>query len=514
MISVGEYPVVVDTETLLCARAEGMGGAGEFPADYGDVFPEYRACVGECMILPRFYAFRQKSPMLPGKGCTPDGCEETFLDGFREGYRRLTEVRGFVTSLLGRWRAAPLRYVMRSSRSYFVILAARLSARDDAEREKALAELEKGLSRDEAVRWRPVLDWEKESIRRGDVPYFWFRAGETGLRGDVNGGVLIPGFLETSPIENVSGRMRRMNERDLAVQSAYIRGSLRHIDGWESPVAKYIRHAPKAPDTLPEPLASEKALGEVSAALRLLWDERIRLSEGRVLWHAPLISGQAGSLFGLGEGFSGTAVFCAACAASPLPELEDAEIARALSAACFRDMTAFGEYLLNRYPDPPEERTIRRRLAGGFDFADGLGGYLWALKRCGDLDPTSTARLLEAFRSWHVPDGIGTETAALEHAAEQPWSGTDTLENGTARRAAACLLRREVSQAGRLLAWMAERKRERGVYTVFPPGRRQYFLPVFLRGSLGPAYVLLRYAEMCGGHPAGAVGIHCGRTEA
>lgn len=502
VLSAGEHPMVVDTETLLCARAPDIGGTGEFSADFGDVFPEYRASVGESMVLPRFYAFRQNSPVLPRNGCTPDGYEAPFLDGFREGYRLLMARRGFVANLLKQWPGMTLRYVMRSTRSYYMILLAYQGAKDEAEREAALARLDKGLSPEELNRWRRVLDWERQSLREGDVPYFCFRAGETGLRGDVNGSVLVPDFLESSPIENAIERLRRMDEQDLAVQTAYICANLRHIDGWENRINKYLKPTPKAPEVLPEPLAPEKALSEVSEALRLLWDERIPLSEGRALWHVPLFSGKVGSLFGLGDGFSGVAVFCAACAASPLLNPHDAALARELSAACYRDLAAFGQYLLNCYPTPPDERTIRRRFTGGFDFTDGLGGYLWALGRFGGENADLTAQLLKDFENWNVPNAFGEEMAALERVAEHPWSGTDTLETGVARRAAAHLMRRETEQAGRLLAWMTERKRDKGVFTIFPIGRKQYFLPAFLRGSLGPAYALLRYAEICGGYPA------------
>jgi hypothetical protein len=42
---------------------------------------------------------------------------------------------------------------------------------------------------------------------------------------------------------------------------------------------------------------------------------------------------------------------------------------------------------------------------------------------------------------------------------------------------------------------MLERKKETGCYQVFQRGRKQYFLPAFLRGSTGIAWVMLRYAE-------------------
>ena len=57
----GGRPLVVDTETLLCPRGRGVSGAGEFSVEYGEVFPDYRTSVGECMVLPRFYALMQRS---------------------------------------------------------------------------------------------------------------------------------------------------------------------------------------------------------------------------------------------------------------------------------------------------------------------------------------------------------------------------------------------------------------------------------------------------------------------
>ena len=50
-------------------------------------------------------------------------------------------------------------------------------------------------------------------------------------------------------------------------------------------------------------------------------------------------------------------------------------------------------------------------------------------------------------------------------------------------------------KAGRILLSMLERKKETGCYQVFQRGRKQYFLPAFLRGSTGIAWVMLRYAE-------------------
>ena len=494
----GERPVAVDTETLLCPRVPGLGGTGEFSADYGDVFPEYWASVGESMVLPRFYAFRQNTPMLPGKRCRSQGYEDSFLEGFAEGYRRVLERRDFVSELLDRFSGMRIRYIMRSTRSYNGILLDFLRADSEQGREAALGKLDAGLSPEDRARWRPVLDWERTCLLEGDVPYFWLHAGETALRGDTDGRILIPDFAALSPLLHAKQRLARMDEADLAVQKAYIRGNLRHIDGWENPIAKYLKPVPRQPEDWPAPLPPETALLEVSQALHQLWEERIPLSEGRVLWHAPLISGKVGCLFGLGEGFSGAAVFCDALAASPLLSPQDLELAGELAAGCFRDLVSFGEHLLSGGPEPPEERTLRRRFGGGWDFPDGLSGFLWALERCSHQDPARAEKLLSHLKGWVPPDASEIALQDLDRALDAPWSGTDNLENGVARRAAAQLRREEREQARRLLAWSVRRKREKGAYTVLPPGRKQYFLPAFLRGSLGVAYVLLRYAQAQG----------------
>ena len=119
--------------------------------------------------------------------------------------------------------------------------------------------------------------------------------------------------------------------------------------------------------------------------------------------------------------------------------------------------------------------------------------------------------LLEDFRRWEVPNTYEARLKMLSREAQsQPQffsaDTSDNLETGTARRAAAYLLviargnTSAIAEAGRLLAWMVRRKRDQGCYTVFQKERRQYFLPAFLRGSTGVAYIMLRYAELMSGH--------------
>ena len=163
---------------------------------------------------------------------------------------------------------------------------------------------------------------------------------------------------------------------------------------------------------------------------------------------------------------------------------------------------AFGSFLLTEYPIPPGERVIARRFDGNIGFEDGLAGFLWALEYCRDADDCESRQLLEAFKPWDI--GAHTEKTLESDlkTSDRSWPDTDILSGGLAGRAASLLMdyrqgdAAALDQAGRLLAWMYERKRKNGSYTVFREGRKQYFLPAFLYGNLGIAGVMLHYAEL------------------
>jgi len=375
-------------------------------------------------------------------------------------------------------------------------------ADSDEKREEVLKSLDKGLSEEDLARWAGILSWERDCIREGDVPYFCFLAGGRDLYGTPDSPALIRDFLEDSPIAYAKWRMERMCEQDRQVQEAYIKASLRHIDGWELPHREEAGNASGAGTELVQTvLSAEEAMAEVEETLRLLWEERIPLSGGCCLWHTPMIAGKIGSLFGLSEGFSGTAVFVDACTRAPLLTGEAAQTAKELHKACFQDLASFGEYLLETYPQPQEERIISRRFNGGFGFLDGLSGYVWALKRYRQQDPERTDRILEGFRRWDLEEAEEEPGALLEYIREG--TATDCLEYGRAAGAAALLLREKAAgsrtedlyEAGVILKNMVFRKNQTGCYQVFQERRRSYFLPAFLRGTTGIAYVLLLYAN-------------------
>ena len=116
-------------------------------------------------------------------------------------------------------------------------------------------------------------------------------------------------------------------------------------------------------------------------------------------------------------------------------------------------------------------------------------------------DPERADHILSGFQSWKIDDAGEGIQALLKHLTAG--SKTDCLKGGRAGQAAVLLSEAEevtqkkekLIEAGRILKDMTILKKERGCYRVFPAGRHSYFLPAFLLGNAGIAYILLRYAE-------------------
>ncbi|MBR5089292.1 MAG: DUF4135 domain-containing protein, partial [Ruminiclostridium sp.] len=477
-------------------------GAGDFSRDYGEVFPELGMSVGESMVLPRFYGKRQKSPLILGDSLIPDDCTEAFERGSAEGYRAVAAHIADIGDVLDRYADIPIRFLTRSTQSYYRFIMLYRNARNDEEREVVLRRLENGLKPEELLKWKGIVECERESIVNGDIPYFSIRAGETCLRSGDSGDVAVKEFAAVSPIDNAKKRIARMNEKDLAVQCSYIRAAILHTDAWVS--------APAIKTTADiRPLTGNEALSEAVQALHCLDEEKIAADGGRLLWHAPLVTGIMPSLYGLAEGFSGIAYFCNAMSASPIAPDNEKRLAAKLADGCFADMKAFGEYLSEHYRTPASEHEIYRRFEGGFGFTDGLAGLLWVLVHFRDTAPDAVDRILQEFESRNIPDSFSDEMQRFRSTDADKLCDNDTLFDGEARRAAVYLARyadgdeKALGKAGEILAEIREHRLQNGTYTLFAGNRRQYFLPAFLRGSTGIAHIMLRYAELLSGYKTG-----------
>lgn len=98
------------------------------------------------MVLPRFYAYMQRSPLLPGEGCSVEGNEDRFLSGFEEGYRKTCKNREDISRILDWYADIPLRDLLRSTAVYAAVGMSYREAKTEDEKEAVFKRLEKGLS--------------------------------------------------------------------------------------------------------------------------------------------------------------------------------------------------------------------------------------------------------------------------------------------------------------------------------------------------------------------------------
>ena len=172
-------------------------------------------------------------------------------------------------------------------------------------------------------------------------------------------------------------------------------------------------------------------------------------------------------------------------------------------------MKAFGEYLIEHYKTPATEQDISRRFEGGFGFFDGLAGYLWVLTHFAGQYPETVHRIMTGLESFQIADTFQSEFQCFLQTDSGAGYDNDTLFDGEARRAAADLVRYSrgdedaLREAGAILSGIRQHRLQNGSYTLFQKNRRQYFLPSFLRGSLGIAHIMLRYAELLCGYQTG-----------
>lgn len=490
------YPITIDAETVLYAESKEIGGGADFSSEYETIFPDLSPSVAYNMVLPRFTREKQLSPLYLTQGPLPKDSEVYFEQGFRLGCQQIRDKQSELFEILDSYYRIPIRFLTRTSLSYAELFYL-YSLSNQACRDSFIEFLQKGLSEQKKKRLAPIVECELESIRQGEIPYFCALAGERDLRSGIENGILIPDFFEQSPIENAKSRIRRMNED---VQCAYIQRSFWHFDYWEKKDDENVLNDTE--DLLP--ISAQEALAEVEADFCQLEKELFPLPQGGVFWHVPQTDSKTGVLHGLGEGFSGIAVFCDALAASDLISGQIRQKADRLAEDCLYDMKIFGEYLLDNWPGTDLEKERTDRFGGNDSLADNLSGYLWALKHLERKDPEAVRQLLSGFQKSSIQPPYGDDILLLlcQTEAEQEIQNNDTLWNGNARKAAELLLKAQsgspdaLDQAGKILAGIQKRKRSQGCCRVYTKNRRQYFLPGFLKGSTGIAYVMLRYAQL------------------
>ncbi|MFJ4881831.1 type 2 lanthipeptide synthetase LanM family protein [Streptomyces sp. NPDC088731] len=513
LIADGEYPVLVDVETLFhpplptagsddpAARAlhdsvhrvgllpqllvgdetaldmSGIGGgqAADSPvrsADWADAGTDRMRLVRR---TARFGGSANR-PRLTGTPADPSAFTRALCAGFRAGYTAIKEARSELLrsgGLLDRFAHDEVRVVARPTWIYASLLDESTHPdlmKDAAARQEVLALL--GTDTLGSATLPGLLDEEIAQLWSGDVPLFTALPDRTDLWSGA--GRLLPGTLGRTGLSLVRAKLAAMDTVDRQDQERIIRAAMvttsREPAHEPRPGPRRVRTAATAPE--PEHLlAAARSVGDqlvsqaYSGPTRLNWIG-LELLDERYWRLGPMAADLAG-------GYTGTACFLAQLAA-----LTGAD--RYATAA--RDALAPLAGLLDVLHARPDDLGP----VGSGAFA-GLGGIAYALLQVADAldDPRLGQLVLPALRL--------TGAAAVSESE----SG---VRGGTAGGLAGLLAGYRVT--GRADVWRAA-ERCAGLLREAPLPDA----PGFADGSAGIGWALLRFAEAGGGEPYRASGL-------
>ncbi|MFF3779884.1 type 2 lanthipeptide synthetase LanM family protein [Streptomyces sp. NPDC001933] len=513
LIADGEYPVLVDVETLFhpplttagsddpAARAlhdsvhrvgllpqllvgdesaldmSGIGGgqAADSPVrsvDWADAGTDRMRLVRR---TARFGGSANR-PRLTGTPADPSAFTHALCAGFRAGYTAIKEARTELLrtgGLLDRFAHDEVRVVVRPTWIYASLLDESTHPdlmKDAAERHEVLALL--GTDTLGSAALPGLLDEEIAQLWSGDVPLFTALPERTDLWSGT--GRLLPGTLARTGLSLVRAKLAAMGAVDRQDQERIIRAAMvttsREPAHEPRPGPRRVRTAATAPDP-DQLLAAARSVGDelvsqaYSGPTRLNWIG-LELLDERYWRLGPMAADLAG-------GYTGTACFLAQLAA-----LTGAE--RYATAA--RDALAPLAGLLDVLHSRPDDLGP----VGSGAFA-GIGGIAYALAQVSDAldDPRLGGLVLPALRL--------TGAAAV---AESEYG----VRGGTAGGLAGLLAGYRVT--GRADVWRAAERCAGLLREASLPAA-----PGFADGSAGIGWALLRFAEAGGGEPYRASGL-------
>ena len=236
LIPCGDRPAAVDLETLFIPDftqiREADDKGNKAPPSLAEEFahsvmstalmPHYTPSLGCCSPLCASGRDENHLPYARDKAWPVDGYEEDYIEGFRQGYRRVMENREEILALLMDCGSAPVRYVLHNT-MYYAQLQLQLNRGrflvSREKREEVLDRLKVVYKLSNVKVNEPVVNYEAACLREGDIPYFCFAFDGKDLCGSSPEEVVIPDYLAQSIRDRIAGRLGRMSEENIEQRS-------------------------------------------------------------------------------------------------------------------------------------------------------------------------------------------------------------------------------------------------------------------------------------------------------
>ena len=313
VMACGKKPAVVDVETFLSAQKSliepenltyalnySVVGIGSFP---------FR--IHKMGFLSAFHLTQQpvlnSLPLFDGKAVDIDGYEQTFLQGFREGYERMIKHRDEVEPLLATHLNSVVRNVRLNTTYYYYIyrnLCMTTALYSVEKQHEALNQLRIPFAQNWEDKYETIINYEKESLLRGDIPYYCVALDGKDLCGETVEQVLLKDNYECSPLQNMRLHLANLSEKEKAFEEDFIFNTLRHVPA-DAPASKKF------------PLGTKKATpDDMRQMAESIWQEvqkeRIRYPRGFNIWLSTALPLESYLPVGLNVGLSDVARYTAA----------------------------------------------------------------------------------------------------------------------------------------------------------------------------------------------------------
>lgn len=300
LVAHGEYPVLIDAETLCHPRARSLHQDGDI-ATAGDITQDFLGSVLRTMMLPSWHvsgdgqvaydisglgssasgplpysvrdwswvntdamALRERAGEVPAEKnvlrvgdhvVTATDFVPEVVAGFEAMYDHLVRNRAELsgpTGPLAAFADLPIRFLFRGTRIYASILnsacvAEQLTdgARFSIQLDRVSVAFVQGRSRPHA--W-PVLQGELHALGQLDIPYFQGSVSSDAL--DAGHGIVIPRYFEASGYADVIATLNSLGDDDRAWQVGLIEGSF---------LSQVVRHEEtEPPDNLERPTPAQR----------------------------------------------------------------------------------------------------------------------------------------------------------------------------------------------------------------------------------------------------------------
>ncbi len=305
----------------------------------------------------------------------PSDYADQVLDGFSSMYQLLGDAADTLLHPQGPLASmanVPTRFVLRNTEIYFAIqqeclLPQNLRDGMDASIEADVLARAFLCSESQSPFW-PVVAAERSAILQGDIPLFTTTPSSEVL--DIGSGPSIAGLFARPGFENMKGRLAGLDSSDLERQIQYIRSAL-SPQAWPAEVTRRVQSADE-PDVID---GEDDLIGEATRIAEKIRAAAISAHDGSVTWIARMYEPQAQvwqlqpMSFRLFDGVCGTALFLAA-------------LEQTTGGAGFRDLAIGALKMPSEAPSVPEHQ----HLIFEHDIGAGIGisSLVYALTRAGE----------------------------------------------------------------------------------------------------------------------------------